>query len=226
MAPSAIPVERPEHKFVPKVCKSHHVRPAEVDQTLAAVEQHINNLAKEASTILDASYSITERPIGTRRPIRVACMGAGYSGLMMAILFSQKMQDKNAEFVIYERNEDLGGTWLENRYAALSRFVWNVIDSGSSDIQAASVTSLHITTLSALHQIQAGRTIMPPLNRSMSTCTASLTSTTATSISSINILFSQLYGMSSRANGKLKLRMLKAQVYTMRWMFSSTLAVS
>ncbi|KAF2653673.1 FAD/NAD(P)-binding domain-containing protein [Lophiostoma macrostomum CBS 122681] len=43
-------------------------------------------------------------------------MGAGYSGLMMAIVFSEKMQDKNAELVIYERNHDLGGTWLENRY--------------------------------------------------------------------------------------------------------------
>jgi cation diffusion facilitator CzcD-associated flavoprotein CzcO len=43
-------------------------------------------------------------------------MGAGYSGLMMAIVFSQKLQNSNAEFVIYERNKDLGGTWLENRY--------------------------------------------------------------------------------------------------------------
>ncbi|KAL2841973.1 hypothetical protein BJX68DRAFT_278502 [Aspergillus pseudodeflectus] len=65
---------------------------------------------------LDPFYKIVEQPIGTRRPIRVACMGAGYSGLMMAIVFSERMKDKNAELVIYERNEDLGGTWLENRY--------------------------------------------------------------------------------------------------------------
>ncbi|KAL3475204.1 hypothetical protein BJX99DRAFT_247726 [Aspergillus californicus] len=65
---------------------------------------------------LDPNYKIIEEPIGSRRPIRVACMGAGYSGLMMAIVFNEKMKDKNAELVIYERNEDLGGTWLENRY--------------------------------------------------------------------------------------------------------------
>lgn len=64
----------------------------------------------------DASYKIHEQPIRTRRPIRVACMGAGYSGLMMGIMFSEQMKDKNAELVIYERNKDLGGTWLENRY--------------------------------------------------------------------------------------------------------------
>lgn len=64
----------------------------------------------------DASYKVNEQPIRTRRPIRVACMGAGYSGLMMGIMFSEQMKDKNADLVIYERNKDLGGTWLENRY--------------------------------------------------------------------------------------------------------------
>lgn len=36
----------------------------------------------------------------------------------MAIMFSQKMQGKNAELVVCERNEDLGGAWLLNRYDA------------------------------------------------------------------------------------------------------------
>jgi NADPH-dependent 2,4-dienoyl-CoA reductase/sulfur reductase-like enzyme len=74
-----------------------------------------NEGPKGSAPHLDPSYKIIEQPIGNRRPIRVACMGAGYSGLMMAIVFSESMQDKNAELVVYERNEDLGGTWLENR---------------------------------------------------------------------------------------------------------------
>jgi hypothetical protein len=65
---------------------------------------------------LETGYKIPDLPIGHRRPIRVVCLGAGYSGLMMAIMFNEKMKDANAELVIYERNEDLGGTWLENRY--------------------------------------------------------------------------------------------------------------
>jgi glycerate-2-kinase len=72
--------------------------------------------AIDAAAALDPSYTIKEEPISTRRPIRVVCMGAGYSGLMMTIMFSQKMKGKNAELVVYERNEDLGGTWLLNRY--------------------------------------------------------------------------------------------------------------
>lgn len=69
----------------------------------------------DAASHLDPFYKVVEQPIGARRPIRVACLGAGYSGLMMSIVFSQKMQNKNAEFVVYERNADLGGTWFENR---------------------------------------------------------------------------------------------------------------
>jgi cation diffusion facilitator CzcD-associated flavoprotein CzcO len=42
-------------------------------------------------------------------------MGAGYSGLMMAIVVAEKLRESNLEFVIYERNRDLGGTWFENR---------------------------------------------------------------------------------------------------------------
>ncbi|KAJ6190510.1 hypothetical protein N7519_000531 [Penicillium mononematosum] len=65
---------------------------------------------------LNPEYTIIEQPIGTRRPLRVVCLGAGYSGLMMGIVFNERMKDANAEFVIYERNADLGGTWYENRY--------------------------------------------------------------------------------------------------------------
>lgn len=71
---------------------------------------------KDLESHLDPFYKIVEQPIGTRRPIRVACLGAGYSGLMMSIIFSQKMQEKNADLVVYERNTNLGGTWFENRW--------------------------------------------------------------------------------------------------------------
>lgn len=79
--------------------------PAELSEGYAMTNGHTEG----------SRYKIIEQPIRTRRPIRVACMGAGYSGLMMGIVFSEQMKDKDAELVIYERNEDLGGTWLENR---------------------------------------------------------------------------------------------------------------
>lgn len=90
MSPTAIPVEPAEGESVPLVNGKHAPRPR-------------------------PSYEIHEEPIHTRRPIRVVCLGAGYSGILMGIIWAQRMQNRNAEFVIYERNHDLGGTWLENR---------------------------------------------------------------------------------------------------------------
>lgn len=61
-------------------------------------------------------YQIREEPIHTRRPLRVVCMGAGYSGILMGIIWRQKLLKREVELAIYERNADIGGTWLENRY--------------------------------------------------------------------------------------------------------------
>lgn len=48
------------------------------------------------------------------RPIKVICIGSGFSGLYLALRIQQRCQ--NVELVIYEKNEDVGGTWFENRY--------------------------------------------------------------------------------------------------------------
>ncbi|CZR57488.1 related to monooxigenase [Phialocephala subalpina] len=48
-------------------------------------------------------------PIRYRRPLRVVCLGAGYSGLMMGIVHNERMKQKNIDFTIYERNKDPGG---------------------------------------------------------------------------------------------------------------------
>jgi hypothetical protein len=77
-------------------------------------EGPITNKFKPLPTIRP-SYNIREEPIHTRRPLRIVCLGAGYSGLLMGIIATQRMKDRHIELVIYERNESLGGTWLENR---------------------------------------------------------------------------------------------------------------
>ncbi|KAJ5964122.1 uncharacterized protein N7479_003998 [Penicillium vulpinum] len=62
----------------------------------------------------ERGYSILERPHGTLRPFRIIHVGAGASG----IIFSKFMENysKNISLQIYEKNPDIGGTWLENRY--------------------------------------------------------------------------------------------------------------
>ncbi|KAJ1329041.1 hydroxyversicolorone monooxygenase [Microdochium nivale] len=61
-------------------------------------------------------YTISSEPLETRRPIRVVCIGAGYSGLLMSIIISQRLNHHNVDYQVYEKNGDLGGTWLVNRF--------------------------------------------------------------------------------------------------------------
>lgn len=81
-------------------------------------------MAPDISQLLDSGYAhgradgyvipdITFRDPKNRR-IRVLTIGAGVSGILMA--YQIQKQCENVEHVIFEKNEDIGGTWLENRY--------------------------------------------------------------------------------------------------------------
>lgn len=59
-------------------------------------------------------YRIREEPFGTRRKVRVVLMGAGASTVNFLKKAEESMQ--NLEMTVYEKNHDIGGTWLENRY--------------------------------------------------------------------------------------------------------------
>ncbi|KIW45757.1 uncharacterized protein PV06_04115 [Exophiala oligosperma] len=59
-------------------------------------------------------YQIREKPMGTKRKLKIIFMGMGCSGINFAHKLHQGMD--NVELVIYEKNNDIGGTWLENRY--------------------------------------------------------------------------------------------------------------
>lgn len=57
---------------------------------------------------------IPDQLYGSKRKLRVIVIGSGMSG----INFFKYAEDKasNLEIRCYEKNEDIGGTWLENRY--------------------------------------------------------------------------------------------------------------
>ncbi|PMD30016.1 FAD/NAD(P)-binding domain-containing protein [Hyaloscypha variabilis F] len=59
-------------------------------------------------------YRVTEQPLFAKRHIRLVCVGAGATGLEVAYKAERFLQD--VEIQIYEKNNDVGGTWLENRY--------------------------------------------------------------------------------------------------------------
>ena len=57
---------------------------------------------------------ISERSIDSIRPLKVICIGAGVSGILTAIHLPRYLQ--KLDLTIYDKNEDLGGTWFENTY--------------------------------------------------------------------------------------------------------------
>lgn len=53
------------------------------------------------------------------RKLKVLTIGAGVSGILMAYQIQKYCDPANVEHVIYEKNADVGGTWLENRSVSL-----------------------------------------------------------------------------------------------------------
>ena len=62
----------------------------------------------------ERGYHINEEPSGLLREIKVVVLGAGASGINWAKLVDDELE--NVELKIFEKNSDVGGTWLENRY--------------------------------------------------------------------------------------------------------------
>ncbi|VDB82950.1 unnamed protein product [Peniophora sp. CBMAI 1063] len=52
------------------------------------------------------------------RPIKVVCIGAGFSGIVAGIRFRQRIP--NVDLTIYEKENGVGGTWHVNKYPGLA----------------------------------------------------------------------------------------------------------
>ncbi|TVY25630.1 putative sterigmatocystin biosynthesis monooxygenase [Lachnellula hyalina] len=62
------------------------------------------------------NYSIPKTWHSQKTKLRVACIGAGPSGLCLAYKMERQMQPGTWELTIYEKNPAEGGTWYENKY--------------------------------------------------------------------------------------------------------------
>ncbi|THG98596.1 hypothetical protein EW145_g7399, partial [Phellinidium pouzarii] len=66
----------------------------------------------------DTGFKLSNSCIDDDRPFKVVVIGAGFSGIMAGIRFSQRMNNLN--LTIYEKNAGVGGTWLTNRYPGVA----------------------------------------------------------------------------------------------------------
>jgi hypothetical protein len=99
-------------------------------------------------------YVVEEHPLGEPRKLRVITIGAGASGLNIAYQIGKHM--KNIDLQLYEKNNEVGGTWLENRFG-LSRILGEpFVDLQDTDTSAAPVIFHHIVINIPGPQIQTG----------------------------------------------------------------------
>ncbi|KAL7906991.1 hypothetical protein GGI35DRAFT_482357 [Trichoderma velutinum] len=66
------------------------------------------------------AYKVSDQWLGQPRPVRVVVIGAGIGGIAAVKLFREMFKDRPTTLVIYEKNHEVGGTWLENRYPGCS----------------------------------------------------------------------------------------------------------
>ncbi|CAI7653527.1 unnamed protein product [Penicillium glandicola] len=57
-------------------------------------------------------------PVDYARPIKVICIGAGMSGILCGIRFQQRIP--NLQLTIYDKNDEVGGVWYENKYPGVT----------------------------------------------------------------------------------------------------------
>ncbi|KAI0319936.1 FAD/NAD-P-binding domain-containing protein [Amylostereum chailletii] len=75
-------------------------------------------IKSDAPPVAGPSSASADCPIDDYRPMKVVCIGAGYSGIIAAIRFSQKVP--NLDLKVYEKEKGIGGTWLVNKYPGLA----------------------------------------------------------------------------------------------------------
>ncbi|RVX69048.1 hypothetical protein B0A52_06761 [Exophiala mesophila] len=70
----------------------------------------VNGVASQSK----APFELINEPLHKKRNVRLICIGAGLAGIAAAYKYERQLE--NVDFIIYEKNEDVGGTWLENKY--------------------------------------------------------------------------------------------------------------
>jgi heterodisulfide reductase subunit A-like polyferredoxin len=74
-----------------------------------------------------SNYHYVKQYVGKAKKAKIIIIGAGITGIGAVKIFKDLFKDEPVELTIYEKNEDVGGTWLENRYPGLAIHFPNMI---------------------------------------------------------------------------------------------------
>jgi cation diffusion facilitator CzcD-associated flavoprotein CzcO len=68
----------------------------------------------------DGKYEIVQQYHSKPEKIRIACIGAGASGLCVAYKAERMLEEGTYELTLFEKNKTFGGTWFENTYPGVA----------------------------------------------------------------------------------------------------------
>ena len=68
----------------------------------------------------DGPYRVLDQYHSKPRRLRVACVGAGASGLCLAYKMGKMLEPGSWELTLFDKNNHFGGTWLENTYPGVA----------------------------------------------------------------------------------------------------------
>ncbi|KAM5342812.1 hypothetical protein ACJ41O_013778 [Fusarium nematophilum] len=68
----------------------------------------------------DTAYQVLNQYHSKPTKIRVACIGAGASGLCLAYKMNKMLEKDSFDLTLFEKNPHFGGTWYENRYPGVA----------------------------------------------------------------------------------------------------------
>jgi hypothetical protein len=68
----------------------------------------------------EGPYRILNQYHSKPRKLRIACVGAGASGLCLAYKMEKMLRPGTWELTLFDKNSHFGGTWLENTYPGVA----------------------------------------------------------------------------------------------------------
>lgn len=90
--------------------------PSKTPSTMNGVDRIADEVPYPQGTP-DGSYKVLKDQYHSQvRKVRVACVGAGASGLCTAYKMEKMLTPGSWELTLFEKNPHFGGTWYENRY--------------------------------------------------------------------------------------------------------------
>jgi len=83
---------------------------------MALVDETMLNGQHQSSV----GYQILDQYHSQPRKVKIACSGAGASGLCLAFKIQRMLAPDTYDLAIYEKNTTVGGTWHENTYPGVA----------------------------------------------------------------------------------------------------------